>query len=90
MNFSYATIISHSTFFCFVTLLAWRETMIIRVNGGFYLGIAIAGSSIRVLYEELLVKFLVWNTKRKLKKIGKGDWADSISINLDDTWKPKE
>ena len=44
-----------------------------------------------VLYEDMMLEFLVWRTRRKLRAIGKEAWADSIRTSVDkDDWERKD
>jgi len=37
----------------------------------------------------MLVEVLVWNTKRKLRGLGRTDWADSLKTSINEDWEQK-
>ena len=42
---------------------------------------------LNVIYKNILISALVWDTKRKLKKIGRSDWAESLKTSANDDWE---
>jgi len=44
-----------------------------------------------ITYETIVLNFLVWRARRKLRALGKASWADAIKVCVDeDDWEKKD
>jgi len=82
MNFNS---ISDTSFFVFLLCLCVLECRAIRQCG--FNKTAMIVQWIMLLYEDAVLAILVWRTRRRLRALGRNDWADAIRVGVDkDDW----